>query len=63
LRLIQERFFYGYVIVFAYFILEMVMFGMGSSFGVFIKPLTDEFDWNRDLVSGTFSISTLVHFG
>ena len=56
----RKRFFYGYVIVSACFILEMVMFGSRCSFGVFIKPLTAEFDWNRALVSGAFSISTLM---
>jgi MFS family permease len=36
------------------------MFGHRASFGVFIKPLTAEFDWSRALIAGAFSISSLV---
>ena len=56
----NKRFYYGYVILFALFILQMVMFSPRSSFGVFIKPITAEFDWSRALVSGAFSISSIV---
>lgn len=34
------------------------MYGPRGSFGVFIKPLTDEFDWSRALVAGAFSVSS-----
>src|SRR3989304_10512943 len=56
----RKKFFYGYVIVSAFFIIQIVMIMPQTSFGVFIKPLTAEFDWNRALVSGAFSISTLI---
>lgn len=51
---------YGYVVVIAAFIMQMVMFGPRSSFGVFFKPLVSEFDWSRALLSGAFSLSTVV---
>lgn len=56
----KKSFFYGYIIVFAIFILQMVMFGPRVSFGVFIKPITTEFDWTRALVAGAFSVSTII---
>jgi MFS family permease len=56
----QKRFFYGYVIVSACFIIQMAMFGWRGSYSVFIKPLTAEFEWNRALVSGAFSISAIM---
>jgi MFS family permease len=56
----KKTFFYGYIIVFVIFVLQIVMFGPRTSFGVFIKPITDEFDWPRALVAGAFSVSTLV---
>ena len=36
------------------------MVGPRNSFGVFIKPLTDEFGWSRGLISGAFSLSTII---
>jgi MFS family permease len=56
----KKSFFYGYVIVFICFILQLVLVGQRTSFGVFIKPLTDEFAWSRALISGAFSLSTIV---
>jgi MFS family permease len=56
----KKGFFYGYIILFFLFILQLVMYGPRGSFGVFIKPLTAEFDWTRALVSGAFSVSSLL---
>jgi MFS family permease len=54
----KKSFFYGYVIILVLFIVQGVMYGPRGSFGVFIKPLTDEFDWSRALVAGAFSMSS-----
>jgi MFS family permease len=59
----SKRFFYGYIIVCVCFILQVVMFGPRGSFGVFIKPLTTEFEWSRALVAGAFSLSSLTQGG
>jgi OFA family oxalate/formate antiporter-like MFS transporter len=56
----KKSFFYGYVIISSVFILQAVMSGPKFSFGVFIKPITAEFDWSRALVSGAFSVSSIV---
>ena len=56
----KPRFFYGYIIVIAFFITQVMMFGQRGSFGVFFKPLLIEFGWSRALISGAFSISTIV---
>jgi MFS transporter, OFA family, oxalate/formate antiporter len=56
----KKNFFYGYVIIFVIFILQVVMFGPRVAFGVFIKPITAEFDWSRALVAGAFSVSTII---
>lgn len=56
----KPRFFYGYVVVVAAFIIQMAMFGPRSSFGVYFKPLITEFGWTRALLSGAFSISSIV---
>jgi MFS family permease len=56
----KKTFFYGYVIVFTCFILQLIMLGPRSSFGVFIKPITSELDWPRALISGGFSVSVVL---
>src|SRR5512136_97775 len=53
-------FFYGYIIVLACLVLQIVMFAPRASFGVFIKPLTTDFEWSRALVAGAFSVSSLI---
>jgi len=56
----KKTFFYGYVIIFICFILQMIMLGPRSSFGVFIKPITTELDWPRALIAGSFSVSVII---
>ncbi|MFC1902169.1 MFS transporter [Chloroflexota bacterium] len=56
----QSKFFYGYIIVAATFIIQVVMFGPSHGFGVFFKPLIAEFGWSRALISGAFSLSVIV---
>jgi MFS family permease len=56
----KPRFFYGYIVVIAAFIIQLAMFGSRNSFGVFFKPMMYELDWSRALVSGAFSISLLM---
>ena len=56
----EPRFFYGYIVVIAASIIQMVMFGSRLSFGVFFKPLLIEFDWSRALISGTISINSIM---
>ncbi|MFC1928212.1 MFS transporter [Chloroflexota bacterium] len=52
----KSRFFYGYIIVLAAFLILMIVFGAELSFGVFLKPLLDEFGWTRTVISGAYSL-------
>ncbi len=56
----EPRFFYGYIVVLAAFIIQILMYGPRNSFGVFFKPMLNDFGWSRSLLSGAFSISTLI---
>lgn len=56
----KPRFFYGYVIVLASFIIMGVMWGAFYSFGVFFNPLLEEFGWTRAMTSGAFSLSLVI---
>jgi MFS family permease len=55
-----RRFFYGYVIVFAGFIILITMFTTRYGFGVFFKPVQNELGWTRAQVAGAFSLSMLL---
>lgn len=52
--------YYGYIIVLLMVVIQIVMYSQRSSFGVFIKPLENEFGWSRALITGAFSFSTIV---
>ncbi|MDD5127481.1 MAG: MFS transporter [Dehalococcoidales bacterium] len=54
------RFFYGYVIVLASFLVLMIVFGAQYSFGVFFKPVLSEFGWTRAATSGAYALNTIL---
>ena len=51
---------YGYIIVTAAFCIQMVVWGISSTFGVFFKPLLTEFGWSRATISGASSLYFLL---
>ena len=57
----RPRFFYGWVIVTASFFAEVMAYGAMYSFGVFFKPLCEEFGWTRAMTAGAFSTYMLAH--
>ncbi len=56
-----SRFFYGYVVVAAAFLIMVIVFGIFFSFGVFFKPLLDEFGWTRAITSGVYILFFVVY--
>ena len=56
----RPRFFYGYIVVAAVFLIMAVMWGTQYTFGVFFKPLLAEFGWTRAMTSGAFSLSLIL---
>lgn len=52
--------FYGYIIVATTFLILVVTFGLSYTFGIFLKPLINEFGWTRAVTSAAYSISTLM---
>jgi MFS family permease len=55
------RFFYGYIVVIAAFFIMVVAWATYTSYGIFFTPLLDEFNWNRAITSGAFSLSMFVY--
>lgn len=56
----KPRFFYGYVIVIACFIITGVIIGAHGTFGVFLSPLLSEFGWTRAVTSGAYSLTLVL---
>lgn len=58
----KQKLYYGWFIVISGFFLLMCSAGSGFySFGVFIKPLEDEFGWSRSQIALTISIFLMVN--
>ncbi|MBI4284563.1 MAG: MFS transporter [Chloroflexi bacterium] len=56
----KTRFFYGYIITAASFIILGTAHGGLNSFGVFFAPMLSEFGWSRAVTSGAFSLANLL---
>lgn len=56
----KPKFFYGYVVVAACFLVMVVMHGAFNSFGVFFTPLETEFNVTRAVLSGANSVAFIV---
>jgi MFS family permease len=56
----KPRLFYGYIIVLATLLVMIVSTGALYSFGVFFKPVLNEFGWTRAQTSFAYSLSILV---
>jgi MFS family permease len=56
----EPKFFYGYIVVIAGFLILASMYGTLYSFGVFFKPVSTEFGWTRAITSGAYSLCFLL---
>ncbi|MFC1992868.1 MFS transporter [Chloroflexota bacterium] len=57
----KPRFFYGYVVVIAGFFVLALMWGPIFSFGVFLKPVSEDFGWTRAMTTGAYSLYMVLH--
>jgi MFS family permease len=55
----RPSFYYGYVIVAASVAIQLICVGTFFTYGIFFKPLLNEFGWSRATVSGASSITNL----
>jgi MFS family permease len=56
----EPRFFYGYIIVIASFLLLLIVFGARYSFGIFFKPLLNQFGWTRAVTTGAYTLNAAL---
>lgn len=54
-----RRYYPGYTVVIAAFIIMMVAMGVFNSFGILFTPLVDQFHWSAAATAGAFSLSML----
>jgi MFS family permease len=53
--------FYGYVVVGASLMTMSIMWAGYNAFGVFFKPLLNEFGWTRAMTAGAFSLASMMN--
>ncbi|MFH1002522.1 MAG: MFS transporter [Chloroflexota bacterium] len=56
----KPRFFSGYIIVLSAFCSQALVWGTCYTFGIFFKPISAEFGWDRAVISGAFSLATVI---
>jgi len=56
----RPKFFYGYIVVAASFVIQIVAWGIYNAYGVFFNPLLDEFGWSRATISGAASLCQIM---
>ena len=56
----RPRLFYGYTILIACIIINMCIWGVFFSIGLFFKPMLNEFGWSRAITSGPISLSWVI---
>ena len=55
------KFFYGYIVALAAFLIMVIAYGTFYCFGVFFKPVLIEFGWTRAATSGAYSLCCLLY--
>jgi MFS family permease len=56
----QKKYFYGYNIVAAGFIMQGICYGAMFTYGLFFKEFQADFGWSRSVISGASSLSFLM---
>lgn len=57
------RYFYGYNVVAAGFLIQAVCIGAMFTYGVFFEAFQEEFGWSRAIISGASSLAFLMMGG
>ena len=55
------RFYYGYIIIAAAVVIQLIGWGIFGCFGLFINEFESQLNWSRASVSGVTSVVLLVH--
>jgi len=58
--IVKPGLYYGYIIVLATFCINLIVFGIRITYGIFFNPIASEFGWDSASLSSVFSLSILV---
>ena len=58
--LLRNKMFYGWFVVIGCALMAFGISGGQFSFGVFLKPMTEEFDWSRATLSLAFGVTFMI---
>ena len=56
----KKSLYYGYIIIICSFLILTIIFIAIDIFGVFFKPLIEEFHWSRTVISGASALNNLT---
>jgi len=57
----KQPFFWGWYVVLGAFLVLAVNYGVRYSFGIFLKPMAEEYGWSRSVISLGASFNMLVY--
>ena len=57
---LSGRFFYGWIVLAASFLITFLASGTMMAFGIFINPMADDMGWSHSALSFTYAISAIV---
>jgi len=57
----KQPFFWGWYVVLGAFLVLAVNYGVRYSFGIFLKPMVEEYGWSRSVISLGASFNMLVY--
>ena len=57
----KQPLFYGWYIVAGAFLILAINYGVRYSFGIFLKPMSDEYEWSRSVISLGASFNLLAY--
>ena len=60
MRLVRGRMFYGWFVLVGCALVTFGVSGGNHSFGVFLKPMTEEFEWSRGTLSLAFGLTYMI---
>jgi len=56
-----ELSYYGWIVVAMAFLANLVGFGLVYAYGIFFKPMSNEFGWSRSVTAGPFGFYAIFH--
>ncbi|MGA2463208.1 MAG: MFS transporter, partial [Thermodesulfobacteriota bacterium] len=53
--------YYGWIVVAMAFLANLVCYGLVYAYGIFLKPMSNEFGWSRSVTAAPFGFYAIFH--